>query len=161
MKVLKMIKKILLGIFCVIFWAFAICMAIMLLNYNKYGVTEINGKSYLLIREQMASDKYHKGDLVIVKGKKIEEINVGDEVFAYKIVGNNKVSIDLGEISQVSIQDDGVAFKNGETYAMQFIAGSAEKVYSKVGTYLSIVQSQWGFLFIILVPILLMFIYQI
>ena len=44
---------------------------------------------------------------------------------------------------------------------MQFVAGTGEKVYNDIGFYLSIIESRWGFLFLVLVPCFLFFIYEI
>ena len=35
------------------------------------------------------------------------------------------------------------------------------KKYEKIGTFLSVVESKWGFLFIVLVPSFLIFIYEV
>ncbi|MFA7689406.1 MAG: hypothetical protein WCX96_04905, partial [Bacilli bacterium] len=54
-----------------------------------------------------------------------------------------------------------VSFVGGATYAIEFVIGEASKVYENIGTYLSIIQSTWGFLFMIVVPCFLVFIHQI
>jgi hypothetical protein len=161
MKILKIIKKIIMGILAVIFFAFAIVMTALLLNFNKYGVTQFDKTSLVLIREEISSDNYHKGDLVIVDGKKIDAISEGDEVFAYKVDKDGNVSIDLGVVDKVHTEENALSLKNGATYSMDFIIGKASKVYDKIGTYLSIIESKWGFLLIILVPSLLILIYEI
>jgi hypothetical protein len=114
-----------------------------------------------LIKDKISSDNYKKGDLVLVEGKKMEDVKVGDEVFAYKVDKAGVVTIDLGVVDQLHPNDDALSFKNGSTYSMEFVVGKATKVYNGLGTYLSIIESQWGFLFIILVPSLLIFIYEI
>ena len=64
-------------------------------------------------------------------------------------------------VSLLYEKDDAIGFQNGSTYDMKFVAGSATKVYNDVGTYLSIIESKWGFLFLILVPCFMVFIYQL
>ena len=44
---------------------------------------------------------------------------------------------------------------------MEFVAGVGTKSYEKIGTALSVIESQWGFLFIVLVPCFLIFIYEV
>jgi hypothetical protein len=161
MKVLQIIKKIIIGILAIAFFGFVIFMTILLLNYNKYGVTQFDKTSLILIREGITSDKYKKGDLVLVDGVMIENITVGDEVFAYKVSKEGTVSIDLGIVGELHPNESAITLKNGATYAMDFVIGKTSKVYNKVGTYLSIIESKWGFLFIILVPSLLIFIYEL
>lgn len=145
----------------VIFFAFVIAMTIILLNINKFGVSVIDNRSLVMIREDIASDKYVKGDLVLVKAKKIEDIKIGDEIFVYKVDKARKVTIDVGIVGGVHLEDVAISFKNGATFDMEYVIGVADEVHHNIGTYLSIVQSTWGFLFIILVPSFLIFIYQL
>lgn len=162
MKKMKVVKNVIVGILGFIFFGFVIFMTVLLLNYNKYGVTEIGDTSVILIKEKVSSEKYVKGDLVLVKDKDIEDINVGDEIFMYQIDDvNNKVHIDLGNIKSVDIDSKELHFENGSAYHMDRIIGEADKVYNKAGSYLSVIQSKWGFLFIILVPSFLIFIYAL
>ena len=51
--------------------------------------------------------------------------------------------------------------ENGSVYDIKFIAGTPTKVYSGIGNFLSVVESRMGFLFIILVPSFLIFVYEI
>ena len=44
---------------------------------------------------------------------------------------------------------------------MEFVIGIANSKMDGIGTYLSIIESKWGFLFIVLVPSFLIFVYQI
>lgn len=161
MKVLKMIKKILIGIVVAIYFAFVIFMTVLLLNYNKYGVTQFENKSLIIIRDEISTNNYKKGDLVIVQSKKINNIKVGDEIFTYQIAANGEVNIDLGIVGEVHEEEQAITYENGSNYSMDFVIGSAEKTYEKVGNYLSVIESKWGFLFIVLVPSFLIFIYEV
>lgn len=161
MKALKMIKKILIGIVVAIYFAFVIFMTVLLLNYNKYGVTQFENKSLIIIRDEISTNNYKKGDLVIVQSKKINNIKVGDEIFTYQIAANGEVNIDLGIVGEVHEEEQAITYENGSNYSMDFVIGSAEKTYEKVGNYLSVIESKWGFLFIVLVPSFLIFIYEV
>lgn len=160
-KAVKLIKQTIVRILVIAFFAFAITMTILLLNYNKYGVTQIDNTSLIKVKADLSSDKYKKGDLVIVEGKKIDKISIGDEVFVYKLDANGAVSVDIGVVGEIHLKDNQISFKNGATYSMEFVIGSSTKVYNEIGMYLSIIESTWGFLFIILVPSFLIFIYQL
>lgn len=161
MKALKMIRKILIGIVVAIYFAFVIFMTVLLLNYNKYGVTQFENKSLIIIRDEISTNNYKKGDLVIVQSKKINNIKVGDEIFTYQIAANGEVNIDLGIVGEVHEEEQAITYENGSNYSMDFVIGSAEKTYEKVGNYLSVIESKWGFLFIVLVPSFLIFIYEV
>ena len=56
---------------------------------------------------------------------------------------------------------EALSFENGDTYSMKFVAGKPTNVYEGIGSFLSVVESQWGFLFIVLVPCFLIFIYEL
>ena len=160
-KVLETIKKILIGIVGTAYFLFALAMTILLLNYNDYGVTQFANKSLIIMTDNVASEKYKKGDLVIVESKKADQIKIGQEVFTYRIDSKGIPMIQIGKVGEVYVEDNAIAFENGETYSMEFVAGIGTKSYEGLGTALSIIESQWGFLFIVLVPCFLIFIYEI
>jgi hypothetical protein len=160
MKVIQTIKKVLTGIVAIVFFTFVIAVTLLLLNYNKYGVTQFGDTSFILIKGDLSSEKYAKGDLVLVESRKIDKIAVGDEIFTYKIASDGAVSIDLGVVGETHVDDNAISFENGSAYSMDFVIGEASKVYSKLGSYLSVIESKWGFLFIVLVPSFLIFVYE-
>lgn len=161
MKVLNAIKKVVLGIIGVLYFAFALVMTILLLNYNDYGVTQFGNTSLVIINDEVANEKYDKGDLVIVESKKLEKLKVGDEIFTYRVDSKGAPHIQIGKIGEIYEEDEAISFENGETYSTDFIAGMAKEKHPKWGTFLAIVESQWGFLFIVLVPCFLIFIYEL
>lgn len=161
MKVLQMIKKIITWILGIAFFGFAILMTVLLLNVTRYGFTKIENTSLIIVRGEISIDHYKKGDLVFVEGRKIKNISVGDELFVYQVDASGVVSIDVGIVEKTNIERDEITFKNGETYGMELVVGEATKTYNKIGTYLSICQSTVGFLFTVLIPSFLIFIYQL
>ena len=161
MKALKVVKKVLLIFIGVVYFAFALGMTILLLNQNDYGVTEISGNSLVIIDEQISNDKYQKGDLVIVKKTNFSNLNVGDEVFTYRTVNNTSYQVTIGTIGELYPDDEQLAFENGDGFSIDNVLGKATDTYSGIGSFLSVVQSRWGFLFIVLVPCFLIFIYEI
>lgn len=160
MKILGFIKKVIIGVLGVAFFGFAIAMTVLLLNYNDYGITQFGNTSLILIKGDITSDNFKKGDLVLVESRKITEIAVDDEIFVYKVASDGSVSIDLGKVGEVHEADEAITYENGSTYSTKFVVGEASKVYNNIGTYLSVIESKWGFLFIVLVPSFLIFIYE-
>ena len=160
-KVLETIKKILIGIVGTAYFLFALAMTILLLNYNDYGVTQFANKSLIIMTDNVASEKYKKGDLVIVESKKADQIKTGQEVFTYRIDSKGIPMIQIGTVGDVYLEENAIAYENGETYSAEFIAGKATERHENIGTALSIIESQWGFLFIVLVPCFLIFIYEV
>ena len=160
-KVLTIIKKVILTIVGVAYFIFALAMTILLLNYNNYGVTQFGNKSLIIINDQIANEKYMKGDLVIVNLPKLENMKQGDEMFCYRIDSKGIPSLQIGTIGEVYVEENAISYENGETYSYEFIAGKTEEIHAGVGTFLSVVESKWGFLFIVLVPCFLIFIYEL
>ena len=161
MKVLMMLKKILFVIFAVAYFSFALFMTILLLNFNKYNVTQIGDTSLIILNDEVSIDNYEKGDLILVKETKLEDIDVGDTIFAYKVDSDGYPHIQVGKVGKTYPEEKAVSFENGDTYAIDFVAGKSTKIYHDLGKYLSIIESQWGFLFIVLVPCFLIFIYEL
>ena len=161
MKALKVIKRVLVSIVLIAFFAFTVTMTILLLNYNKFGITQFDDTSLLIIKKGFTSETYQKNSLVIVESKEIKDYQIGEEVFVYHLDGHGGVNIELGVVGQIFEEDDAITFSNGNTYSSEFIIGSGEKIYPNIGKYLSIVESKWGFLFIILVPNFFLFVYQL
>ena len=155
--VIDIFKKILI----VLFFLFTITMTILLLNFNKYGVSQFDDTSLLIIKKSFSSETYKKGSLVFVESKLIKDYKEGDEVFVYHLDGKGGADIQLGVVGKVYPEQDAITFTNGGTYSSEFIIGTGENVYPGLGTILSIFESKWGFLFIILVPNFFLFIYQL
>lgn len=161
MKKLKIVKKVLFVIIAVVYFTFALCMTILLLNYNDYNVTQVGDTSLIILNNKVSMEGYQKGDLVLVESTELEEINKGDTIFAYKVDSNGYPQIQIGIAGDVYEDEDAISFENGDTYSMKFVAGKPTKVYNGIGTFLGVVESQWGFLFIVLVPCFLIFIYEL
>ena len=161
MKIIQAIKKIIISIVLIAFFAFTITMTVLLLNFNKFGVTQFDETSLLIIKKSFSSETYKRGSLVFVESKNIGDYKEGEEVFVYHLDGHGGVNIQLGIVGQVFPDDDAITFTNGGTYSSEFIMGSGTKIYPNLGRFLSIIESKWGFLFIILVPNFFLFVDQL
>lgn len=160
-KVIEKLKKILIGILIFVFSCFAIIMTILLLNFNEYGVTEFGDKSLVILTREISSENYKKGDLVIVEKVAYEAIKEGDEIFAYSVDSREKVNIEVGIVKDLYPTEKSIAYKNGAGFSQEYIIGKATDTYHDIGLYLSFIESKWGFLFIVLVPCFIIFIYEI
>ena len=133
MKVLNSIKNIFIGLLVVLFSLFALVMTLLLLNYNKYGVTEFGSKSLIIMDEEIANKNYKKGDLIIVEKARYELINKGDEVFTYSVNSQGKANVEVGIVGQKYDKDKTISYENGASFSEDFVIGKATKTYHDLG----------------------------
>ena len=156
-KVLKIGGIILL----VVYAAMAITLTLFLLKYNDYNITEINGNSFVIVRDDDLKPDFNKGDLVVVKKNDNKDIKIGDKIFFYEIE-NEKVTVNLGNvINKEVVNDKETTFVMDGEYPIssEYVIGKAStsKSYAKLGSVLNVLESRYGFLFIIIFPIPLAF----
>ena len=154
-------KKFLVNLIVTLYIIVAIFTTMCLLTFNKYRVSEFGDKTLVIIDEEDSSLDYKKGDLIIVGKKGFEDAKEGDTLFFYQSRGIKIAKIqkknDFGEA--------GTTFTIDGNYQVvqEDVIGTSNniKVISKAGTILSVLESKWGFLFIIVFPSLLAFLHQI
>lgn len=161
MKVLNKIKKVIIIILVAIFFIIAFGITVLLLNYNNYGVTELGDKTLVLIKEDITSENYKKGDLVIVKKVPYDSLKNGDEIFTYSVNSKGQANVEVGIVGDIIPKEKAVSFVNGASFSEEYIIGTSIKVYENLGSVLALIESKWGFLFMILVPGFIIFIYEI
>jgi len=161
MKVLNKIKNIFVGFLVVVFSLFALIMTLLLLNYNKYGITEFGSTSLVIISEEISNKNYQKGDLVLVEKTRYDIINVGDEIFAYSVNSQGEANVEVGIVGEKYDSEKAISYENGASFSEDYVIGKATKTYHNLGSYLSIIESKWGFLFIVLVPGFMIFLYEL
>ena len=154
-------KKLLGNIIVIFYVVVAIFTTICLLNFNEYKVSEFGDKTLVIIDKDEEGINYKKGDLVIVGKEGYTEANAGDTLFFYD---NNGIKI--AEIQKKNdFGEAGVTFTIDGNFQVvkEDVIGTSNnvKTISKVGTVLSILQSKWGFLFLIVFPSLLAFLHEI
>ena len=155
-KVLKIGGIILL----VVYAAMAITLTLFLLKYNDYNITVINGKSLISLKSDY--DDLKKGSLVVVKDN---DISVGDKVFYYEANGSD-VGVNLRSvknINKINASESTYTLDNDKVITKDFIIGTKNnaKVYPVIGGILLLLESKWGFLGIVILPVAVCFIFEI
>ena len=154
-------KKTIGNLIIILYVVVAIFTTICLLNFNEYKVSEFGDKTLVIIDKDEEGIEYKKGDLVIVGKEGYERAEKGDTIFFYDNSG-----IKIAEVQQkTDYGDAGVTFTiegNYQVVKSDMIGASNNvKVISKVGTVLSVLESKWGFLFLIVFPSLLAFLHEV
>ena len=154
-------KKAISNIIVIIYVIIAIFVTVCLLSYNDNKITEFGDKSLIIIESDNKDYKYKKGDLIITNKKSIKTAKEGDDIFFYDNEG-----LKIAEIQKIKeFEEAGRNFiiEGDYTIVEDDVAGSSNDITVKhnIGTILTVLESKWGFLFLIVFPSLLAFLYEI
>lgn len=154
-------KKVAKNVLICLYFITTILITYCLLSYNKYNVSEFKDKYLLVLKAK--NDYYHKSDLLIVK--KTEDYQIGDTIFYYDSY-NTSAKVKMNKIKNIeSVQDDYSLYtlENDLTINFDSILGTTKNTssYILIGSIYSIITSKWGYLIIIILPMLAAFIYEI
>lgn len=153
-------KKIISNTIFTLYFIIAIFVTICLLSYNDYKVS-VFGKTSFIIVSDNKMEPFSKGDLVIVEND--DEIQKGDKIFYYYTY-NEQVKVKIGTVADVEQKTSETTYSiDGKNYSNKLIIGkvSDTKIMKNAGTVLGILESKWGFLFLIVLPALLAFVNQL
>jgi len=156
---IKKIKAILFSIYLLV----ALVITLLLLGYNEFKVTEVGTYTLLMITDNELAPEFNKGDLVIVN--KDDAVYTGRKAFFYDTY-NQKIEIRLGlveEAEKITSTETTYTFEGDRKLSSEYVLGPANtaEVIPHLGGVLSVLESKWGFLFIIVFPILIASVNQI
>lgn len=149
-------KKKINHIIIIIYTVVAVITTVCLLAYNDYNTTELNNNTLIIVKDDK-TETYNKGDLVIVNNKSTYKEKM--KVFYYVSRGK-KYYVQTGIIN--NINKDSVVV-NGTVIDKKFLIGTSSNniVIPFLGSVLSILESKWGYLIIIIFPVLIAFLYEL
>lgn len=155
--------KIVKNIFIVIYVLIAIFATVCLISINQYNVTELGEYSLIYIDKYTNSDIFAKGDMAIVSSD--YKLQVGDEIFFYNAYEKNVHPVVGKIISEEVINEKETTYllDNEKALSSQFVIGKVDDSVRVpfAGTVMKILESKWGFLFLIVLPVLIAFIYEL
>ncbi len=132
---------------------------------NKFGYTQFGDMTFVTVSE--SNEKFFMnnkaGDLLIIKNQQMD-LEVNDLIYYYVTV-DEKYIVRTGVVDSKT-QDDYAALyilrdDEGSSIASNRVIGKYAKTYRGKGAILDVLESRVGFLFLVLLPILVVFIYQI
>lgn len=155
----KTIKKIIFVIYIVI----AVIVTLLLLAYNDFKVTQFGNYTLLIIKDSSLNPDFNKGELLILD--KDDEVLTGRKVFFYDTV-NQKIEIKLAtveEVERVTSTEKTYTLEGEKKISGEYVLGPANtaEVIPYIGNVLSVLESKWGFLFLIVLPAIILVINQI
>ena len=156
-------KKIIGNIFVGVCVVLIIFMSILLLSYNKYRVSEFGNNTFLIIDNDMY--QYKEGSLLIVNGKNKHDFVGGEYIFYYDTTSKSVKTV-LSQVKSVYSEVMGVKsyeLQDGYIVSEEDVIGSTKKTkeLKGLGNVLSVLESKWGNLFLIVVPAFMLFIYEV
>lgn len=146
-KTLKIFWNVIQGVIIL----YVIIITCLLFFSNKYGYTELG--SYTL-------NNTSKGDLLFIK--KNNSIKKGDNIYYYATSGE-KYIIFNDEVIEVK-KDKSYVVGNvniNSTIKSDKVIGTKVASYKHIGKFLDLVESRVGFLLLVLLPILIVFVSQV
>ena len=130
-----------------------------------FDISEIGKYSIFIIDNDRLEPTFMENDLVIAKKVSETKYKVGDYAFFYVSNPIEEIFINYGQITKtVNMEhaedsyyfgNDPVSYKNMIGLANECI------VYHKWGLVLSIFESRWGFIFLVIFPTLFALVYEV
>ena len=145
--------------------AYVIVITSFVLCKNKFGYTQFGDYTFNninLIDERNIEDT-KKGDLLVVKNT--NDIQVGDRIYYYAAY-NEMYIVRSDYVIRMESDDYSSLYtiqRNGEdiTISSNRVLGKYGTTYKTWGGVLELLESRVGFLFLVLLPIMIVFIYQV
>ncbi|MDD3453845.1 MAG: hypothetical protein PHN42_06205 [Bacilli bacterium] len=162
---MKKLGKVLLAIIEVLIIVYVIAITSCLLYRNKYGYTVFGDKTLIKINDNNSAElaSFKKGELVIIDQVDYDEVEIGDTLYYYDTV-NQSYIIKTGIVKEKSGDDSSAIYimDDSKSIAEERIVGSYEKQkYENLGAVLDVLESRIGFLLIVILPVFVLFIYQV
>ena len=161
-KVWSFVKGLLIGIWLIL----AITATVCLISFNDYSVSEVGNYSIFVVDNDRLEPDFKENDLVISKKVSENKYKEGDFAFFYLENPADEVFINYGQITKIVSADHAEAsyyFGDKDIVAHSKMIGNANqvKVYHHVGLLLSIFESRWGFMFLVIFPTIFAIVYEI
>lgn len=166
---MKYIGNFFKGLIFSVWLVIAIFTTVCLISFNDYRISEFGKTSVIIVDDENWEPNFKENEILFVKKEKQLNYKEGDIVFFYK-----KKSADsylfYGQIDE-AIHSNGsesyYRFGEGDSaikIPYRDIIGGANKVYklpSTLGIILSIFESRWGYMFLVIFPTLFLLVYEI
>ena len=161
---MKKVLKIVFGVLVTLYLILVVFVTGYLLNRNDYGVSMFLGK-YLVFVEESLEPTFKEHSLIMITPTKFDEVQVGENIFFYDTYSAEK-RIRYTEVTKKEVVNEKEVtntLKDNNAISSSYVLGNEKNttVLNGFGQFLYIVQSRWGFLFLVVFPLFLAFIYEI
>ena len=142
----------------------AIFVTICLLSYNDFRVSTFGKYSLIIMDNDEYEPEYLEGDLLIVKRNSNAKIEVGDTIFYYNTSKDSDTTVytDVVQAKKDISRSETTFTVNDSKVSGDYVIGTkrSTKVMHHMGTFLSIMTSKWGYMFLVIFPTLFATIYE-
>lgn len=149
----------------VIYAIIAILVTVLLLSFNEYNCSQIGGYTVYIVDDDSLEPKYKEGSILLVKETNDKHVQVGDEIFLYKVINSQEYEFVNKTLKEKAQQGRHIVYEveDGENYDSTYFVGKAEDtiVIKGWGRLLEFLESKWGYLFCIVVVSLLLFLQEV
>lgn len=158
-------KRAIGAVLFVIYSIIAIVVTVLLLSYNEYNCSEIGGYTVYIVGDDALEPEYKEGSILLIKETNDKHVQVGDEIFLYKVISSQEYEFVSRTLEGKSQQGRHITYEvsEEETYDNTYFIGKAEDtiVIEGWGKLLAFLESKWGFLFCIVIVSLLLFLQEV
>ena len=158
-------KKVLGTILFVVYAIIAIAVTVLLLSYNDYNNSEIGDYTVYIVKDDSLEPEYKQGSILLIKGTNDRNVQVGDEIFMYKVLNSSEYEVISTTLQGKTQQGSHLIYlvDNEERYASEYFIGKVDDtiVIEGWGYVLNLLESRWGYLFCIVVVSLLLFLQEV
>lgn len=158
-------KRAIGTILFVIYAIIAILVTVLLLSFNEYNCSQIGGYTVYIVDDDSLEPKYKEGSILLVKETNDKHVQVGDEIFLYKVINSQEYEFVNKTLKEKAQQGRHIVYEveDGENYDSTYFVGKAEDtiVIKGWGRLLEFLESKWGYLFCIVVVSLLLFLQEV
>ena len=158
-------KKVLGTILFVLYAIIAITVTVLLLTYNDYNNSEIGGYTIYIVTDDSLEPEYKQGSILLIKETNDRNVQVGDEIFMYKVLNSSEYEVISTTLQGKTQQGSHTVYivDNEERYASDYFIGKVDDtiVIEGWGYILNLLESRWGYLFCIVVVSLLLFLQEV
>lgn len=162
---MKSIGKFFKGIIIFVWIVLAVFTTICLISYNDYKVTVFGKESLVIVDSDELEPTFKNHDLAIITKQSEKNLKVGDQIFFYSGNKTDSSYVNYGAITDIQTDPTAEsAYFIGEkkvSYSDVIGKGDGAIVYHKVGLVLSILESRWGYMFLVILPTLFALVYEI
>lgn len=157
-------KRVITNIFIIIYFIIAILVTVCLLAYNEFKVTQLGDYTLISATDEELEDVANKGDLIIAKKVSAKNINVDDKVMFF-MKTKEETFITAAKITdkqQNGIRSYTYLVEGDYRLSDKYIIGKTEECVKipHLGTVLQILESKYVFLFLVVFPSFILFLYE-